>query len=136
MTDIERRHDLPRCPFCGQWPADAGEFYVCCVTDGCPMSKAGCVEIEAWCQRPLEREYDADLAHAREAYEYQARTLLPWKARGGYGNQSGNENCRRERIWFSPHCLQPGLFAPLDCADAVDHIPEAGAGPADETEEA
>ena len=34
------------------------------------------------------------------------------------------------------HCLQPGLFAPLDCADAVDHIPEAGAGPADETEEA
>lgn len=55
MTDIERRHDLPRCPFCGQWPADAGEFYVCCVTDGCPMSKAGCVEIEAWCQRPLER---------------------------------------------------------------------------------
>lgn len=65
MTDIERRHDLPRCPFCGQWPADAGEFYVCCVTDGCPMSKAGCVEIEAWCQRPLEREYDADLAHAR-----------------------------------------------------------------------
>ena len=97
MTDIERRHDLPRCPFCGQWPADAGEFYVCCVTDGCPMSKAGCVEIEAWCQRPLEREYDADLAHAREAYEYQ-------------------------------------LFAPLDCADAVDHIPEAGAGPA-ETED-
>ena len=99
MTDIERRHDLPRCPFCGQWPADAGEFYVCCVTDGCPMSKAGCVEIEAWCQRPLEREYDA-VCHDTQ------------------------------------RCLQPGLFAPLDCADAVDHIPEAGAGPADETEEA
>jgi hypothetical protein len=114
MTDIERRHDLPRCPFCGQWPADAGEFYVCCVTDGCPMSKAGCVEIEAWCQRPLEREYDADLAHAREAYEYQARTL--------------------DQVRLNPHCLQPGLFAPLDCADAVDHIPEAGAGPA-ETED-
>ena len=33
---------------------------------------------------------------------------------------------------------QESLFAaePLDCADAVDHIPEAGAGPADETEEA
>jgi DNA adenine methylase len=32
---------------------------------------------------------------------------IPWKARGGYGSQSknGNENCRRERIWFSPHCV-------------------------------
>jgi hypothetical protein len=31
-----------------------------------------------------------------------------WKADGGYGNQgngSGRENCSRERIWFSPHCL-------------------------------
>ena len=56
MTAVERRHDLPRCPFCGQWPADAGEFYTCCVTDGCPMSKAGCVEIEVWSRRPLERE--------------------------------------------------------------------------------
>jgi hypothetical protein len=37
-----------------------------------------------WSRRPLEREYDADLAHAREAYEYQARTLdqvrLNWPA--------------------------------------------------------
>jgi len=31
---------------------------------------------------------------------------LQWKAKGGYGSQSenGNDNCRRERIWFSPHC--------------------------------
>ncbi len=31
-----------------------------------------------------------------------------WKARGGYGSQStqhDNPNARRERIWFSPHCL-------------------------------
>jgi hypothetical protein len=27
------------------------------------------------------------------------------KATGGYGNQSGNENASRERIWFSPHCI-------------------------------
>jgi DNA adenine methylase len=28
---------------------------------------------------------------------------------GGYGSQSknGNDNCRRERIWFSPTCLKP-----------------------------
>ena len=40
-----------------------------------------------------------------------------WKANGGYGSQrrgGSNENARRERIWFSPHCLavdvQPDLF--------------------------
>jgi hypothetical protein len=33
---------------------------------------------------------------------------VPWKARGGYGSQAkdGNDNCKRERLWFSPHCLQ------------------------------
>lgn len=33
---------------------------------------------------------------------------LAWKAHGGYGNQSkkhDNPNAKRERIWFSPHCL-------------------------------
>ena len=43
-----------------------------------------------------------------------------WKARGGYASQSGgdNENARRERIWFSPHCLKPeatkSLFKELE----------------------
>ena len=32
---------------------------------------------------------------------------VAWKAAGGYGNQSGNENANRERIWFSPACLKP-----------------------------
>ena len=33
--------------------------------------------------------------------------VYAWKANGGYGNQSknGNANAGRERIWFSPHCL-------------------------------
>jgi len=40
---------------------------------------------------------------------------LAWKANGGYANQKaeatqGKENARRERIWFSPYCLAPGLF--------------------------
>lgn len=50
---------------------------------------------------------------------------VPWKTAGGYANQhkgkgrNGDaaaaepENCTRERIWFSPHCLpprQPELF--------------------------
>lgn len=30
-----------------------------------------------------------------------------WKANGGYGNQGDDyQNSSRERIWFSPHCLQ------------------------------
>lgn len=36
---------------------------------------------------------------------------VPWKADGGYGNQSsggrGRANSGREVIWFSPHCLRP-----------------------------
>lgn len=34
-----------------------------------------------------------------------------WKASGGYENSSQDndgpsENCRKERLWFSPHCLE------------------------------
>ena len=37
---------------------------------------------------------------------------MEWHHRGGYGNQSrnGNDNRKRERIWFSPHCLKPQTF--------------------------
>ncbi|MDE2105962.1 MAG: DNA adenine methylase [Patescibacteria group bacterium] len=34
---------------------------------------------------------------------------VAWKARGGYGSQStrhDNPNAKRERIWFSPHCVK------------------------------
>ena len=36
---------------------------------------------------------------------------VAWKARGGFGSQgkgktNGRANARRERIWFSPHCLK------------------------------
>lgn len=34
---------------------------------------------------------------------------LSWKAGGGFGNQSGNQNRSRERVWFSPHCLKDGM---------------------------
>ena len=46
----------------------------------------------------------------------QSWRCLPWKAKGGYANQwvGENVNSRRERVWFSPHCLgegsQLGLF--------------------------
>jgi hypothetical protein len=40
---------------------------------------------------------------------------VAWKAHGGYGNQSDGDNANRhkETIWFSPHCLKPGLFGAL-----------------------
>jgi DNA adenine methylase len=49
-------------------------------------------------------------------------SAVAWKARGGYGSQGegrGRENAARERIWFSPHCLngeQGDLLATLDAA--------------------
>lgn len=36
--------------------------------------------------------------------------VFDWKTGGGYGNQgmgSGRDNSKRERIWFSPNCLDP-----------------------------
>jgi DNA adenine methylase len=40
---------------------------------------------------------------------------LAWKTKGGYGSQGsqGSLNSNRERIWFSPHCLQSDLRQPL-----------------------
>ena len=38
---------------------------------------------------------------------------VAWKAAGGYGSQGdgkGRENASRERIWFSPHCINPQEF--------------------------
>jgi len=32
---------------------------------------------------------------------------IEWKAQGGYGAVSGNKNCEKERIWFSPSCNHP-----------------------------
>ncbi len=34
-------------------------------------------------------------------------SCVAWKASGGYGrSERGKTNARRERVWFSPHCLQ------------------------------
>jgi hypothetical protein len=50
-------------------------------------------------------------------------TEVAWKARGGYGSQGngrGRANSGRERIWFSPHCVQaanrPWILAMSDQA--------------------
>lgn len=38
---------------------------------------------------------------------------VAWKATGGYSSQAetANGNCHRERIWYSPHCLDPYAVA-------------------------
>lgn len=43
-------------------------------------------------------------------------TCVAWKAHGGYGIRAdarGRSNAKRERIWFSPHCLTPAAELPL-----------------------
>lgn len=67
-------HTVPRCPFCGDFPEEVGETYVVCRHEGCAI-QGQIIEIEMWCKRPLEKEYEIDLMHAREAYDAQVRTL-------------------------------------------------------------
>jgi DNA adenine methylase len=68
------------------------------------------VEVRAWALEagtdPLARialcGYDGE--HDLPGWE-----CVEWKAPGGFGSQgdgAGRENCERERIWFSPHCLK------------------------------
>lgn len=46
-------------------------------------------------------------------------SCVPWKAQGGYSRtERGKENRERERIWFSPHCLRPGIGPLFDEGDA------------------
>lgn len=67
----------------------------------------------------LYRGDDPDMRIALCGYEGehnmpQSWECVAWMAKGGYGCQrkdGENENRKRERIWFSPHCLKPGLFS-------------------------
>jgi hypothetical protein len=77
-------------------------------------------EVLAWCVRwgadPQIRVavcgYEGDGYEALvtdHGWEEQA-----WEANGGYANQRRKgkgkaENAKRERVWYSPHCLHPGL---------------------------
>lgn len=44
-------------------------------------------------------------AGEHDALEAKGWRVESWKANGGYGNATGNENAKRERLWFSPACL-------------------------------
>ena len=86
-------------------------------------------QVRAWC---IEHGDDPKLRIALCGYEGEHEALesagwscLAWKANGGYASQSSNRNgnananAKRERIWFSPHCLRvdsasPPLFDHID----------------------
>jgi hypothetical protein len=83
-------------------------------------------DVRSYC---LERGADPRMRIALAGYEGEGHetleqagwSVVAWKAAGGYGNrtQQGKENAARERIWFSPHCIQTmndrtPLFAALD----------------------
>lgn len=86
--------------------------------DGQPVSAS----VRQWCIEEATNGQGAKLlrvalcGYEGEHNELEALgwTKVAWKAHGGMGNQSGdNENAHRERIWFSPACLgerQRSLF--------------------------
>jgi len=67
-------------------------------------------DVRAWA---LEHGDDPKFRIALCGYEGEhampeAWACVPWKAHGGYSRtERGVANRDRERIWFSPHCLQP-----------------------------
>lgn len=75
-------------------------------------------EVRKWA---IENGSNPDLRIALCGYDGEHQMpgtwdVIAWKANGGFSNQRkgtpGQDNARRERIWFSPHCLRPqdGLF--------------------------
>jgi hypothetical protein len=68
-------------------------------------------EVGDWCR---QHERDPGLRIALCGYEGEHNlpgwTEVPWKAKGGLGNQingQGKANASRERLWLSPNCLSP-----------------------------
>jgi len=81
-----------------------------------------CDEVQAWCLKwgsdPMVRIALCGLEGEYPEIEKAGWEVVAWKSNGGYGNRKGavdNENAKRERVWFSPHCVRPkvkqgGLF--------------------------
>jgi hypothetical protein len=82
-------------------------------------------QVREWC---LENGHDKRLrialcGYAGEHDDLQAAgwDCVAWKARGGYGSQAAdhdNPNARKERIWYSPHCVSNARLPLLDLIEA------------------
>jgi site-specific DNA-adenine methylase len=79
------------------------------------LSRGIAQEVRSWC---AEHGHDPRLrivlcgyeGEGHEGLESQGWIVQSWKAKGGYSTQSrngSNGNEYRERIWCSPHCVQP-----------------------------
>jgi len=70
-------------------------------------------DVRRWCVEhgddPLYRIALCGYEGEHDDLEMLDWEVWSWSANGGYGNQgdgTGRENRKKERIWFSPHCLQ------------------------------
>jgi len=70
-------------------------------------------DVRAWCADhgadPRLRIVLAGYTGEHEELEASGWRCVAWKAKGGYGLQGQNrarEKSKRERLWFSPHCLR------------------------------
>lgn len=73
--------------------------------------------VEEWAiAHGSRKDYRIALCGLDGDYDLPGWRCMTWKPNGGHGNAAnarGRENTARERIWFSPHCLEPEpeLFA-------------------------
>ena len=68
-------------------------------------------DVREWCREwgkhPSMRIVLCGYAGEHDDLTVDGWTTIIWKASGGYGNQSdNNDNRGRERMWLSPHCLR------------------------------
>jgi hypothetical protein len=69
-------------------------------------------DVRAWCEangdNPDLRIVLAGYEGEHNVLEAKGWRVIAWKAQGGYGSRAdkaGRENASKERLWFSPHCL-------------------------------
>ena len=67
-------------------------------------------DIQAWCLRHgTQPQLRIALCGYDGEYALPGWRIHAWKTQGGYSNrgETANPNRTKERIWLSPHCLQP-----------------------------
>lgn len=68
-------------------------------------------DVRAWCleygQHPLLRIALCGYGEAHDELLSHGWTVTAWKTNGGYARSTGRgrDNASRERIWYSPACL-------------------------------
>jgi DNA adenine methylase len=68
-------------------------------------------DVRAWARKrggdPRYRIVLAGYAGEHDSLEVDGWGVIEWSTAGGFGNQGGNQNRHRERLWYSPHCVAP-----------------------------